>query len=181
MNFVTLGTRQTQQKYKTHIVWKGVYLSCVHHLDINVVLSAFTVSVPLPWASYQIRKFVELRMRQECRGRVLRLHGLAITTCVSESLTGGFLWIRWRKKHPGIPGECANRCFTHLYFLHTLQWRHNRRDSVSNHQPHGLFRRRKKNTSKLRVAGLRWGPVNSSHKWPVTQKMFPFDDVIMTI
>ena len=23
------------------------------------------------------------------------------------------------------------------------------------------------------------GPVNSSHKWPVTRKMFPFDDVIM--
>ena len=22
-------------------------------------------------------------------------------------------------------------------------------------------------------------PVNSPHKWPVTQKMFPFDDVIM--
>ena len=26
----------------------------------------------------------------------------------------------------------------------------------------------------------RW-PVNSPHKWPVTRKMFPFDDVIMTI
>ena len=25
----------------------------------------------------------------------------------------------------------------------------------------------------------RW-PVNSSHKWPVTQKMFPFEDVVMT-
>ena len=25
---------------------------------------------------------------------------------------------------------------------------------------------------------LRW-PVDSSHKWPVTQKMFPFDDVIL--
>ena len=25
------------------------------------------------------------------------------------------------------------------------------------------------------------GPVNSPHKWPVTRKMFPFDDVIMTI
>ena len=25
---------------------------------------------------------------------------------------------------------------------------------------------------------LRW-PVNSSHKWPVTRKMFPFDDAIM--
>ena len=40
-----------------------------------------------------------------------------------------------------------------------LQWRHNGRDSVSNHQPHhcllnGLFRRRSKKTSKLRVIGL---------------------------
>ena len=24
-----------------------------------------------------------------------------------------------------------------------------------------------------------WGPVNSPHKWPVTRKMVPFDDVIM--
>ena len=28
------------------------------------------------------------------------------------------------------------------------------------------------------VRGIRRGPVNSPHKWPVTQKMFPFDDVI---
>ena len=40
-----------------------------------------------------------------------------------------------------------------------LQWRHNERDSVSNHQPHDcllnrLFRRRSKKTSKLRVTGL---------------------------
>ena len=40
-----------------------------------------------------------------------------------------------------------------------LQWRHNGRDSVSNHQPDhcllkGLFRRRSKKTSKLRVTGL---------------------------
>ena len=43
--------------------------------------------------------------------------------------------------------------------LHTLQWRHNGRDSVSNHQPYnyllnGLFKRRSKKTSKLRVTGL---------------------------
>ena len=65
---------------------------------------------------------------------------------------------------------------------------HNERDSVSNHQPHDcllnrLFRRRSKKTSKLRVTGLcagnhRW-PVNSPHKWPVTLKIFLFDDVIM--
>ena len=69
-----------------------------------------------------------------------------------------------------------------------LRWRHNERDSVSNHQPHdcllnGLFRRRSKKTSKLRVTGLcvenSPGPVNSPHKGPVTRKMFPFDDVIM--
>ena len=40
-----------------------------------------------------------------------------------------------------------------------LRWRHNGRDSVSNHQPHDcllncLFRRRPKKTSKLRVTGL---------------------------
>ena len=43
--------------------------------------------------------------------------------------------------------------------LLTLQWRHNRHDSVSNHQPHDcflnrLFRRRSKKTPKLRVSGL---------------------------
>ena len=70
----------------------------------------------------------------------------------------------------------------------SLQWRHNEHDGVSNHhRPHcllnRLFRRRSRKTSKLRVTGLyagnyRW-PVNSSHKRPVTRKMFPFDDVIM--
>ena len=30
------------------------------------------------------------------------------------------------------------------------------------------------------VWGIHWGPVNSPHKWPVTRKMFPFDDVIMS-
>ena len=40
-----------------------------------------------------------------------------------------------------------------------LQWRHNGRDSLSNHQPHdcllnSLFKRRSKKTSKLRVTGL---------------------------
>ena len=74
---------------------------------------------------------------------------------------------------------------TFLAMLHcALQWRHNGRDSFSNHQPHDcllnrLFRRRSKKTSKLRVTGLCAG--NSPHKWPVTRKMFPFDDVIMVL
>ena len=70
----------------------------------------------------------------------------------------------------------------------TLWWHHNGHDGVSNHHPPNcllshLSRRRSKKTSKLIVTGLcggihRW-PVNSSHKWPVTQKMLPFDDAIM--
>ena len=70
-----------------------------------------------------------------------------------------------------------------------LQWRHNEYDGASIHQPHdclpdGLFRRRSRKASKLRLTGLcEWGfhrrPVNSLHKGPVTRKMFPFDDVIM--
>ena len=34
-------------------------------------------------------------------------------------------------------------------------------------------------TSLAFVQGIHRGPVNSPHKWPVTRKMFPFDDVIM--
>ena len=71
---------------------------------------------------------------------------------------------------------------------HSFRWFHNDHGGVSNHQPRGcllncLFRCRWKKTSKLRVTGLcagnSPGPVNSPHKWPVTRKMFPFDDVIM--
>ena len=49
----------------------------------------------------------------------------------------------------------------------TLQWRHNGRDSVSNHQPHDCLHKR-------------W-PVKSPHKWLVTRKIFPFDDAIIAI
>ena len=51
-----------------------------------------------------------------------------------------------------------------------------------------LFRRRLKKTSKLCVTDLCEGnpqvtdePMDSPHKWPVIQKMFPFDDVIIHI
>ena len=45
----------------------------------------------------------------------------------------------------------------------SLQWCHNELDGVSSHQPHDCLR------------------VNSPHKRLVTRKMFPFDDVIMTV
>ena len=93
-------------------------------------------------------------------------------------------WIQWRCK--SLISEVEENWFYVISTIPTyinvlalsLDWRHNGRDSVSNHQPHDclfnrLFRRRWKKTSKLRVTGLCTG------KWPVTRKMFPFDDVIM--
>ena len=70
----------------------------------------------------------------------------------------------------------------------SLQWRHNERDGVSNHQPHDCLlnpfiqAQIKENIKALRhrplcweFTGDRWIP----HKGPVTRKMFLFDDVIM--
>ena len=69
--------------------------------------------------------------------------------------------------------------------LLTLRWRHNGRDGVSNHQPRDcllnrLFRHKAQSSASLAfVRGIHRGPVNSPHIWPVTRKMFPFDDVII--
>ena len=53
----------------------------------------------------------------------------------------------------------------------SLQWRHNGRDGVSNHQPHDclpkrLFRRWSKKTSKLRVTGLCAGNSRVTGEFP---------------
>ena len=48
-----------------------------------------------------------------------------------------------------------------------------------------LFRHRSKKTSSFASLAFVWGihqwPVNSPHRWPVTRKMFPFDDVIILL
>ena len=40
-------------------------------------------------------------------------------------------------------------------------------------------RKHQSSTSLAFVRGNHRGPVNSPHKWPVTRKIFPFDDIIM--
>ena len=42
-------------------------------------------------------------------------------------------------------------------------------------------RKHQSSASLAFVRGIHRGPVNSPHKGPVTRKMFPFDDVIMSI
>ena len=54
--------------------------------------------------------------------------------------------------------SCMSRQSQMSWNEYALQWRHNERDSASNHQPHHcllnrIFRRRSKKTSKVRVTG----------------------------
>ena len=42
-------------------------------------------------------------------------------------------------------------------------------------------RKHQSSVSLAFVRGIHRGPVNSPHKWPVTRKMFPFDDVITVL
>ena len=114
---------------------------------------------------------------------------IARPTTMGPVITEMWPWKKfWRKERRRIRKRRKNSGKRNIQPESSLQWRHNERDGVSNHQPYAcllnrLFRRRSKKTSKVRVTGLckgnSPGPVNSPHKWPVTRKMFPFDDVIM--
>ena len=70
----------------------------------------------------------------------------------------------------------------------SLQWHHNERYGVSDHQRldcifNRLFRRRSKKTSKLHITGLCEGNSPVTGEFParrtVTRKILPFDNVIM--
>ena len=101
-----------------------------------------------------------------------------------------------------IHNICLGDCFGHYFDIslqlkeavkwtigmNSLQWRHNERGGVSNHQrldclPNRLFRHRSKKTSKLRVTGLceRNTPVAGEFPAQKTSNadMFPFNDAIM--
>ena len=72
--------------------------------------------------------------------------------------------------------------------LPILQWCHNGRDGVSNHQPHYCYptvcsgadqRKHQSSASLVFVRGIHHWTANYPHKGPVTQKMCPFGDAIM--
>ena len=70
--------------------------------------------------------------------------------------------------HPADPSPWESN---QIWFIHTLRWRHNGRDGVSNHQPHHcllnrLCRRRSKKTPKLRVTGLCVGNSSVTGEFP---------------
>ena len=74
---------------------------------------------------------------------------------MASTITMTSKWARWRLKSP------ASRLFTELFIQTQIK------ENI------------KSSASLAFVRGIHRGPVNSPHKWPVTRKMFPFDDVIM--
>ena len=118
----------------------------------------------------------------------------------TQKLWGVYFWYLWEIDHVIRRTHCTNYTreppqsnkwsSAQATRYYTLHWRHNDHAGVSHHQTHDcllnrLFRRRSKKTSKLRVTGLcvgnSPGSGKSPHKGLVTRKMFPIDDVIMTL
>ena len=99
--------------------------------------------------------------------------------CTFQTQLGDWYLEYWGTHYPGIN---ATRHYN-------VEWRHNGHDGVSNHQPHEFLlnrlfrldqRKHQSSASLALVWGSHRGPVNSPLKGPVTRKMFPFDDVIMS-
>ena len=103
-------------------------------LDLSLTFYKFKTSVSIPYA--------------DINSIPLKLLNSLQTHHPVENLTEGGRW----EGHHRIWDKYGNG-----FRSVTLQWRHNGRDGVSNHQPHDclhIFRRRSKKTSKLRVTGL---------------------------
>ena len=75
---------------------------------------------------------------------------------------------RWYSMHYGdvIMGTIASQITSLTIVYSTVYWDADQRKHQSS-------------TALAFVRGIHRWPVNSPHKWPVTRKMFPFDDVIM--
>ena len=84
-------------------------------------------------------------------------HNISWNVRICQKLSDSMHW-SLRSVSGIIPTPCM--LISQSSIIHRiLQWRHNERDGVSNHQPHDcllslLFRRRSQKTSKLRVPGL---------------------------
>ena len=105
----------------------------------------------------------------------------------SSDARDGIFWLIWSIPCLLIPWLLKSPEHQQAWYW-PLRWRHNDCGGVSNHQPHDCLLNRifgrisKEHQSSASLAFVREihrGPVNFPHKWPVTRKMFPFDDVIM--
>ena len=110
-----------------------------------------------------------------------------LTSCVFFECTEGYSDIVWlHAVYSMFPS--LHKLICHFLSFFSLQWRNNGRYGVSNHQLTIAYwtvysgadqRKQQRSSSLVFVRGIHRWPVNSPHKWPVTRKIFPFDDVII--
>ena len=125
---------------------------------------------------------------------ILRCAGRSVCTkCRTSSWCLQMSWGQIGSRPPKTPcGFDYENSVTWIIMRNTdtLQWPHNECDGVSHHQLldcllNRLFMHRSKTKTKLLVTGLCEGnpPVTGgfSSQGAVTRKMFPFDDVIMSM
>ena len=148
------------------------------------------------------KRMIHVYLSTVCRGMVLNWKMIPVSneskTYTREWSVGKDLWVTMYlirmmsyERH-GISHQRQLDCLFNSEFRQrpkktqkSLHWRHNGHDCVSNHQPHQclLNRFQRKHQSSAASLAFVWGnhrgPVNSPHKRPVTQKMFPLDDVII--
>ena len=119
----------------------------------------------------------------------------------SQAFLRGIRWWPVKSLHKGpvtrkiFPFDDENIATTDIVGVHTTTWRDNG-DVImgaiasqitsltivySTVYSDADQRKHQSSASLAFVRGIHRGLVNSPHKWPVTQKMFPFDDVIMNL
>ena len=137
-------------------------------------LTGLDLEIPLPFIQ-TLRRYCYV-----CYALYVTFLVYKIVNCLSAILECYTVLARWQCKC--LPPRLWNETVKDV--IPPLLWRHNGHDSVSNHQHHDcllnrLFRRRKyqSSASLAFVRGNHRRPVNSPHKWPVTRRMFSFDDV----
>ena len=134
------------------IKWEHVFSSIIYAIHYSGVKRASSrlksLETRYQWENLNILADYEqtvnykncgLRMHRACWERPQRVsdpdmhHGTCATHvpgCMLGSLTSGFLWSRWLKNVPGIPGACATQNFT---YLARGPWQHK--------GPHGILDR----------------------------------------
>ena len=94
-------------------------------------------------------------------------------------VTTGFRYQRFIKMFKAF--LCHNVTGDSPLWKCALRWRHNGCDRSQITSLRRAHQRKHQSSASLAfVWGIHRRPVNSPHKWPVTRKMFPFDDVIMS-
>ena len=175
-------------EYREHILWYETRAFVIHY---HVIFVEFhqpprlsTYKLPPRWIGVTMQTLFQTRLETRCQfiGRLGRLYALHIFV-----VAGVWLYIAYFY-NTAVLCDAVNpgsRETVRLGKNVTLLWRHDGDDSVLNQQPCSTVysdadqRKHQSSASLAFVRGIHRGPVNSPHKWPVTRKMFPFDDVIM--